>query len=768
MDDKRAVGWVARMLFLLVGFAVLTVLPPRYAQAETVRSIKVEGSQRIEPETVFSYLALKKGDTLSRSALRKSIRALYGTGFFRDISLEMVDDGVLVVRVIENAMINQVSFEGTEAFSDEELNKIVQQRSYSIYNRAKSEQDLLALQQAYRIKGLFLADINMMIQPLDQNRIDLVYRVREGERSRVRQVNVVGNSELDDDTLLEDLTIQPTGWFSFFSEDDVYDRDKLMFDQSQIRNNYLDNGYVRVKVLTSVAELTPDRESFIITHTVNEGERYRIGSVEIQTDFDELPESELRKEIEVTSGEWYDRRTIRNSIQNLRAKVGDYGYAQLRIQPNSQIDDDKKVVNLTFQIAKGRRVYVDRIEISGNSRTRDEVIRREIRLMEGDRFSVSKLRRSKTNLERLSFFEKVEILTPPSPEGEDRVNLHVNVSEQPTGSFTIGAGFSTTEKMIGTASVSQNNFLGRGQRLSLSMALSARTTHFDISFTEPFFMGRRIGVGFDLFNKEIDESSTSSFEQSIYGTALRVSFPLSDYLKDTISYRFTNVDITDVGTNPSLVIQEQAARSPYNQSMISNTIRWSNLDDPFLPTKGRIHRLTTDFSGIGGDVHFLRLLTEHSFYHTLIGKDDLVGHIRGRFGVVEGLSEDVPIFERFHLGGPRSLRGFSNGGVGPRTLEGDAFGGTHLEQINAELIFPFFGLGEKGVRGLAFLDMGMLGDFDTIGSGVRQEDSLRMSTGFGVHWNSPFGPLRFTLGFPLSKEDYDKTRSFEFSIGTAL
>ncbi len=749
-----------------VPFARLADPPaPSDSTTDTVTAIRVVGAQRIEAETVKSHLQLVEGNRFDRTAIRESLKALYDTGFFKDVSL-VREGSTLVVRVVENPMVNEVNFEGNEAFGQEELEKMVHVKSRAIYNRAEVERDLAALRQGYRIKGLFLAKIDVEITPLENNQIDLVYRIREGEKSKVREVRIIGNQGLSEKKLREDLLIQPTDWLSWYTEKDTYDREKLLYDQAQLRNTYLDNGYVRVRVDSSVAELTPDRGAFVVTHTVHEGKRYRIGSVNIEGDFNELPQSRLNEALTFKAGEWYSRKKIRKSIEKLTDLIGDFGYAFLEVRPKSAINDEAENVDIVLSINKGRRVYVNRIEVSGNTRTRDNVIRRALTMTEGDRFSASRVRKAKKRLESLNFFETVEITTP-STDNAEQVDVDIKVEEKSTGTFSIGAGYSSQDAFIGTASISQNNFLGKGQRLVLSASLAGSRNEYNISFTEPYFMGKRLSAGFDLYNQYTERTSWSSFKQETFGGALRLGFPISNHLGDTITYRFAHVEIDDIGDSPSLALQAQADQSPYLQSMISNTLLWNDIDSPIFPTKGRKHRLTTDFSGVGGDVTFARLLTEHQVYVPLSDDSLWVGHLKLRGGVTDGLGDDVPVFERFYLGGSRSVRGFDRSGIGPRTQDLHPFGGTHFEQINAELMFPLPGLEDRGVRGLIFSDAGYLGDWD-LPPDIIHSGGIRVSAGVGVYWNSPFGPMRFTLGSPLVKEDTDDVRTFDFTMGTSM
>lgn len=755
-----------KILFtVLLGLTLPTTLVARET-GDIIRDVRIDGMQRVEPETIKSYLALERGGEFDPAKVRASIQSLFKTGFFKDVELEREGD-VLVVRVVENPMVDEVLFEGSETFGQEELKKMTQIKTRTIFDRAKADRDLAALRQAFRIKGMFLADVEIQVKPLEQNRVKVVYKISEGEKSKVREVRVVGNKSYKDKELVKKMMIQPSGWFSWFTDDDTYDREKLLFDQEQLRNFYLDHGYARVRVDTSVAELTPDRSIFVVTHSVSEGEVYHFGTVKLQTDFNELPQEELEKKIEIVEGELFSRADLRKAIEALSDTIGDYGYAFMDVQPVTDVDDENKKVDVLINIRKGKRVYLNRIEVSGNTRTRDEVVRRELRLVEGDRFSTSQVRRSKERLKNLDFFETVEIVTPNAGES-DRVDVQVSVEEKSTGTFTIGAGYSSLDNVIGMASISQNNFLGRGQKVVLGLALSARITEFNLSFTDPYFMGERLAFGVDLYNHQADRRNLSGYKQETYGGGVRLGIPLAEYFTNWVSYNFANVELKDVPDGASSAIKEQAARSPYVQSMISDALVWDNVDSKLVPTKGRRHKLAVDLAGVGGDVHFARLSTDHSYFHPIF-KENLVGHVRGRLGVIHSLdNEDVPMFERYYVGGSSSVRGFKSGGIGPRTMEGEAYGGTMMASLNTELLFPFFNLGDKGVRGVTFVDVGMSGNLDGVPVGTPNDNTLRISTGAGIHWNSPFGPLKFELGFPIMKEEYDQTRTFDFSIGTAM
>ncbi|MBF0185336.1 MAG: outer membrane protein assembly factor BamA [Magnetococcales bacterium] len=750
------------------GLTVALSSLPVVAEASTIRSIRVEGSQRIEPETVRSYLKLDVGSPFHPEATRASLNALYATGFFKDVALEQEGD-TLVVRVVENPMVREVTFEGNDAFAADDLKKVVTTKARAIFERGKTERDLAALRQAYRVKGLFLAKIDLLTKTVDNNQVDLIYRISEGEKSKVQEVRVIGNKGMSEKQLMKKLLIQPTDWLSWYTENDTYDREKLLSDQNQLRNTYLDNGYARVRVDSSVAELTPDRRAFLVTHTVHEGGRYKFGPIRIVGDFTELPEADLYKVLTMGEGDWYSQHKVRDSAEKLMDLVGDFGYAFLDIKPEKMINDESGVVALTYQISKGKRVYINRVEISGNVRTQDNVIRREVTLIEGDRFSASKMRTAKNKLQGLNFFETVEVITPPAGDTE-LVDVKIKVAEKPTGTFTLGAGYSSQESILGMASISQNNFLGKGQRMVFSVAHSGVRNEYNIAFTEPYFMGKKLSAGIDLFRRETDQTRYSSVLEKATGGSVSLGFPISDHLTNTITYKLFETEVHYTGSDPSQasqIIREQEKLSPYLESIISNSLYWDYLDSRMAPTEGRSHRLITEVAGLGGDVRFARVVTDNHLYVPIDNDKEWVGHVRGRLGYEEGLGDNLPLFERFFLGGSSSLRGFMPAGIGPRTTQGDSYGGVHFEQLNTEIFFPMLGMSDKGLKGLVFLDAGYLGDRD-LPSSISDAGGIRVSSGVGIHWNSPFGPLRFTFGTPLVKEPNDKTRVFDFSIGSMM
>ncbi|MBF0195847.1 MAG: outer membrane protein assembly factor BamA [Magnetococcales bacterium] len=757
---------ITRYFSVLIVAASMLIIPAAGHCADIISSIRVEGAQRIDTDTVLSYIELSEGDEFSIRSIRSSVKALYETGYFKDISFNREED-VLVVVVQENPIVNKITFKGNKNIDDSDLENIIKSIPNTVYTRSRTKQDLSLMQQAYRSKGMFLAKIDIEVKETKNNQVDLVFKIKEGEKSTVREIRIVGNENLSDKELIDGLMIQETDWLSWYTDDNTYEQEKLLFDQSQIKNKYLDAGYINISVDSSIAELTPDRSAFIITHTVREGKRYRIGDIKLTGDFDELPLEELNKEFTIAKGDWYSRQKLKVSINKLNDRIGDFGYAFLKINVATAADDSTQTVNLKFSINKGRRVYVNRIKISGNTRTRDEVIRRKVSMVEGDIFSASNLRKTRARINALNYFKNLKVTNPLSSD-PDKVDINIEVEEKPTGAFTVGAGYSSSEGILATASVSQNNFLGRGQKLAFSFSISSDTQNYNVSFTEPYFLGKNLSAGFDLFKRTTEPTSSSSYETDSIGVGARLGFPISHNLYNTVSYRISKVDVNNTGTSFSRLIQAQADSSPYLQSMISNALSWNNVDNNLTPTNGRIHKLFTDLSGLGGDVKFARVVTEHQLYWPLTENSKWVGHLTGRVGYTQGiLDEELPIYERFQLGGSGSIRGFKRGGLGPRTNLDEAYGGTMYELANAEIIFPLYGLSDSGVSGFIFTDAANLHDSD-LPSDVTDDESIRASIGAGISWNSPFGPLKMIWATPLIEGKNDDTRIFDFSMGAAF
>lgn len=734
---------------------------PALAQASgTIRQILVEGAQRIEPGTVKSYLLIREGDAFDAQRLDRSLKSLFATGLFADVSARR-QGNALVISVVENPVINRIAFEGNDKVESEQLQAETTLRPRVIYTRTKVQNDVKRILTLYRRNGRFAVTVEPKIIQLPQNRIDLVFEINEGDLSEVESIRFVGNKEFSDRRLREVVRTKETAWWRFLSNDDNYDPDRLTLDRELLRRFYLSDGYADFRVLSAVAELTPDRRDFFLTFTVEEGNRYEFGDIEVRANLRDLKAEQIEEVIEIESGDWYDISAVDDAIQSVTNRVGELGFAFVDVRPRVNRDRDTQKINITFEVNEGPRVFVERIDISGNVRTLDKVIRREFQIVEGDAFNSAKLRRSRQRLQRLNFFEKLNIEQVPG-SAPDKAVINVDVEEKSTGAISLGAGFSSSVGAIGEIEITESNFLGRGQRVSLKFQLAAERSTVDFSFTEPYFLDREIAAGFDIFHVSQDLQDTSSYDTERTGFGLRAGYPITDDLSQSWGYTFRRAKVTDVDTNASTLVQAQEGTEYLSQ--VSHNINYDKRDSSLTPTEGYQVALKTDAAGLGGTLKHLRNTLRGATYYEVA--DEWVITVGGKAGYIVGLGEDVDILERFYIGGD-DLRGFATRGVGPRdTATDDALGGEWMYTGSLELGFPLGLPAELGVNGRVFTDLGSSGQLEPTNSTVKDTGSLRVSTGVGVTWVSPFGPLGFDVGFPLVKEDFDEEELFRVNFGT--
>ncbi|HYI72477.1 MAG TPA: outer membrane protein assembly factor BamA [Skermanella sp.] len=741
--------------------------PTTVAQANfsggNIAGIRVEGTQRIEPATVRSYLVVKQGDPFNPQRIDDSLKALFATGLFADVTLRR-DGNTLVVNVVENPIINRIAFEGNKRIEDADLEREVQLRPRVVYTRTRVQNDVQRLLEVYRRSGRFAATVEPKVIQLDQNRVDLVFEIDEGARTGVRKINFVGNEMFSDSKLREEIQTRESRWYRFLTTDDTYDPDRLTFDRDKLRRFYLSRGYADFRVVSAVAELTPDRDGFFITFTVEEGERYKFGKIGVETELRDLNPDLLRDRLTTEEGDWYNAEEVETSITNLTNAVGDLQYAFVDIQPRIVRNREQRIIDVVYDIGEGPRVFVDRIDITGNVRTLDKVIRREMLLVEGDPFNTSKLRRSERRIRDLGFFERVNITTAESAQ-PDRSVIQVDVQEQSTGEIEIGAGFSTIDGPLANFGIRERNLLGRGQDLRFSATVSGRTQEFDLSFTEPYFLERDLAAGVDLFRITRDNQDESSYDEANTGIGFRLGYPLTERLRQRLNYTLQQTEIENVAADASRFIREQQGTRIV--SLVGQELMYDARDSRINPTEGYFIRLNNEIAGLGGDAHFSRNRLGAGVYFPVT--EGTVLSFLGEVGYIVGFGEDVAISDRFFLGGD-SLRGFAPAGVGPRELNSDdSLGGNRFARASAELAFPIGLPDEFGVTGHTFTDIGTLSEVDATPIGAERlvdDNSLRVAAGVGISWRSPLGPIRVDLAFPIIKEDYDKVEEFRFSFGT--
>jgi outer membrane protein insertion porin family len=748
------------MIALLVGLpGPRAVLAQNFLSGGIIQEIRVEGTQRIDPQTVRSYMQVDPGAPFDPLRLDEALKNLFATGLFADVTLERQAD-TLIVKVVENPVINRIAFEGNQRIEDDTLQTEVELRPRVVFTRTKVQQDVQKILDLYRRSGRFAATVDPKVIQLEQNRVDLVFEIDEGEITEVKSINFIGNRAFSDSALRTEIATRESAWWRLLSSSDTYDPDRLAFDRELLRRYYLGEGYADFRVLSAVAELLPDRSGFIITFTVEEGPRYRFGAVDIQTTLRNLDPESLRSSVLAEEGEWYDAGEVEESVDALTELVGNRGYAFVDIRPRTDRDRENLTIPVTFDIQEGPKVFVERIDVEGNIRTLDKVVRREFRLVEGDAFNAAKLRRSRQRIENLGFFRTVDVTTEQGSEA-DKTVIKAKVEEQSTGDITFGAGISTAVGPIGNIQLRERNLLGRGQDLRLGLVVSGESSQVDLSFTEPYFLDRDLSAGFDLF-RTTSKQKESSFDQERLGGGLRMGYGLTEHTRHVVRYTVERREITDVDATASLAVKDEEGTTL--RSSVAHTLSWDRRDRRFDPTDGFMVSLNNQLTGLGGDVHYLRNSLEATQYFPIAG--DLTLSVGGEVGFMFGLGENTRVSDRFLIGGD-SFRGFDFGGVGPRDeVTKDALGGERYYKGTVELSFPL-GLPEEfDIRGRVFADTGAVWSADSAGATVQDSTAPRLSVGPGVSWNSPFGPVNLDLGFAIVKEDFDETRILSFSFGT--
>lgn len=752
------------------------------AAAGAIGSIRIEGIQRIEPETVRSYLVVQAGDPWDPDRIDQSLKALYATGLFADVKL-VREGNALVVRVVENPIINRIAFEGNSKLADKDLNGEIQLRPRVVYTRTRVQDDVRRILDLYRRRGHFAATVEPKIIQLSENRVDLVFEINEGPATGVRSINFVGNRVFSDNALRGTIDTKESRWYRFLSTSDTYDPDRLTYDRELLRKFYLSEGYADFRVISAVAELTPDRDGFVVTFTVDEGERYKFGKIDAKISLKDLPAETVIPLLTVRSGDWYNADAVEKSISTLTDALGNLGYAFVEVKPQITRNKDEHTLDVVFDVHEGPQVYVERIDINGNIRTLDRVIRREFRLVEGDAFNTNRMERSKERIKNLGFFKKVEAKNTPG-SAPDRTVVTVEVEEQSTGELSFGLGFSTTDGPLIDTSVRERNFLGRGQDIRIGTVLSLRSQQIDLSFTEPYFLDKNIAAGFDLF--EVKTSPATNFftgaappyQQFSYGGALRAGYQLTDSLRQTWKYTLRSDRITDVQGDASLFIALQSGE--HLTSSIGQVLLYDQRDNRQTPTSGYFASLGNDVAGVGFGVQYLRNKINAGYYYSVW--PEWVFSVTGEVGDILGYGgQKVLLQDRFFVGGD-NLRGFAPAGIGPRdSITQDALGGNKYYTGSLGLTVPLGLPKELGISGRVFTDVGSLWGTDQktliltpaqlattggIQPVVQDSTAIRATAGVGVSWKSPMGPILIDLAYPIKKEPFDKTQFFHISFGT--
>ncbi|MFM9978915.1 MAG: outer membrane protein assembly factor BamA [Sphingomonadaceae bacterium] len=818
-----------------------------------IKAIAVSGSQRIEPDTVRSYIKLRAGAPYTRETLDQALQDLFATELFADVQIRD-DSGDLTIIIRENPVINRIVFEGNKRIKEDKLGKELKLAPRTIFTRSKVRADIARIIELYRRQGRFAATVEPKMVMLDQNRVDVVYEVSEGPKSKVRQINILGNEVFADGALRSEMVTKRSRFYRFFSSNDSYDPDRLAYDQSKLRQFYLTRGYADFRVVSAVAELTPDKRDFIITYVVEEGERYKFGEINVESDIRDFKPESVRTLLPMKEGEWYNAKQVEDTVESVTQTAGLFGYAFAQVDPQFQRDKDAKTMTITFRVADAPRVYVERIDINGNTLTQDKVVRREFRLAEGDAFNSIAVKRSQERIQSLGFFqEKLEIAQKPG-SAPDRIVLEANVEEKSTGELQLSAGFSSLERFIVNASIRQRNFRGKGQELRASANYSTYSKSVELGFTEPYLLDKNIALGGDIFRRDynsfqfVGDQRNTTYEQTTTGFQMRAGVPITEFW--SVAGRF-GVSFDDVTLDPETYFFNGQcdpflagrylcdALGKRTTSSIGYSLVYSDLNNSIRPTRGQRMVFSQDFAGLGGNVRYLRSRIDAAKYWNIGSNFIFSASAEGGFIISFEKSrgagiDNVRLTDRFFLGEPQ-MRGFDIRGIGPRVLRkfydstsptgfnedrnsisDDALGGRAYYQGRLELEIPLgSGARELGLRPSVFVDAGAVFGLDepTLGNGglidapagVRRcrdnvtgtvvtqgsttpcptgsADAIqplapfrdfffgnsprpRVAVGFGVNWNSPFGPFRIDISQVLLKEPGDQTKTLTFNVGT--
>ncbi|MGB3931559.1 MAG: outer membrane protein assembly factor BamA [Sphingobium sp.] len=839
----------------------------------TIRSIAVTGTQRLEPDTVLSYTKLRIGQSFTQESLDQGLRDLYETELFADVQIRN-DNGALTIEVKENPVINRIVLEGNKRLKEDKIRPEIKLAPRQIYTRSKVRADVARIVELYRRQGRFAATIEPKLVQLDQNRVDIVFEISEGPKSKVRQINIIGNEKFKDGELRSQMVTKQSRWFRIFSSGTSYDPDRLAYDQQKLRQFYLTEGYADFRVISAVAELTPDKQDFIITYVVEEGDRYKFGDVKVESDIRDLSGDLLTRRLPMKKGDWYNAKQVEDTVDTLSETAGLFGYAFADVSPDFNRSKEDLTMGINFRIANAPRVYVERVDINGNTLTQDKVVRREFRLAEGDAFNSFLVKRSKDRINSLGFFqEKLDVEQKPG-SAPDRIILETNVQEKSTGELSLSAGFSSLERFIVSASITQRNFRGKGQELRTSVNYSAYSKSVEVGFTEPYFMDKNIALGGDIYRRDLNSfrflgsgtnNRDTTYEQTTTGFQIRAGVPITEYISLALRYSLNFDDVTldrdtyysdPDGTGPLVERCDPLLAGRYlcdaigkrTTSSLGYSLIYDTRDNRIRATRGRSATLTQDFAGLGGSVKYIRTRLNAAQYVPLGA--GFIFSLTAEAGYIHSLesqrldpdgfpTEKIRLVDRFFLGEPQ-FRGFNIRGVGPRVkryfLEGttengtttyervtgrnnvsdDALGGRIYYMSRAEVEIPLgSGAREMGLRPSVFVDAGavagikdpvltngtgsfagycdptdaaptgstrvratgtarspMCGTNYSFAGGNFEEEYLgdtlkpRLSVGFGVNWNSPFGPFRIDIARALLKEPGDDTKLITFNVGT--
>lgn len=736
-----------------------------------VKDIRVEGIQRTEAGTVFSYLPVKVGETMNDDLASQAIKSLYATGFFKDVRIEAEGD-VLIVTVQERSAIAQIDFSGNKSFPTDKMKEGLKQVGISegqIFDKSQLDRAEQEIKRQYLSQGKYGATVKAVVSPLERNRVAVRFDIEEGAVSKIRDINIVGNQAFTMDDLRAQFLLTTPNWMSWWNKDDQYSKQKLNADLETLRSYYMNQGYLEFNIDSTQVSITPDKKDIYITVNITEGEKYTISEVKLAGET-LVPEDELRQLIQVQAGDTFSREKVTQTSKAISDRLSDDGYAFSNVNAVPELNKEQHTAAFTFFVDPGKRVYVRRINIVGNTRTRDEVIRREVRQLESAWYASNKINRSKERIRRTDYFSDVNVETPAVPGTSDQVDLNISVVEKSTGSVQFGAGLSSSQGVVFGVTVNQNNFLGTGNRVSAQVNTGKVNTTYSLSYTDPYFTPDGVSRGIDLYRRDVNTKSLNigTYDTTSYGAGLRFGIPLNerDGINFGIAADFTTVDLQS--DSPQQYRNFCNNSSGCSSDSVAVSAGWSHdsRDSVFFPNNGVLQRLTAEVTLPVLDLEYYKIDYKHAWY-----KEVFKGYtfmLNGEAGYADSYgSKDYPFFKNFYMGGVSSVRGYKNGSLGPRDVDSAtgrdfALGGTKRLLGNAEMFFPVPGLKDSNqFKMSAFVDAGnVFGINDSYDFG-----ELRYSAGVGVSWISPFGPLKLVFAKPLNSKSGDDTESIQFQLG---
>ena len=752
------------------------VLPSAHAfDPFTVKDIRVEGIQRTDAGTVFNYLPVKVGETMSDEKASQAVKALFATGFFKDVRLEIEND-VLVVFVEERPAIASVDFVGMKALEKDNIKKSLRDVGLAesrIFDRSVVERAEQELKRQYLASGYYAVNITTTITPLERNRVGVNFSVDEGAITKIRQINIVGNKAFKEKDLLAAFNLTTPTWFTWYTKNDQYSKQKLSGDLESLRSYYLDRGYLEFSIDSTQVTISPDKQDIYITINITEGEKYSVSSVKLAGDL-LIPEEELKKMVKVKPGDEYSRAAMAETTKAVSDRLGNDGYAFANVNAAPEVNKDKREVAFTIIVDPGRRVYVRNINVTGNNKSRDEVVRRELRQMEGAWYDGDRINKSRARVDRLGYFDEVTVETPPVPGTNDQVDLNVNVKERSTGFVMLGAGFSSAEKLSLSGSVTQQNLFGSGKTVSVGVNTSKINTVYSLSYTNPYYTVDGISAGFDIYHRNVNTYSlaVASYRTNALGGGLRLGIPISDtdYMNLGLAVDQTSLTVYDESSNRRRSPQRYIDYVDRNGSDFSSLLpsaSWSrnSVDSRLYPTTGVIAKAGIELAIPPGTLEYYKLTLQHQNYWPISSK--LTLYTNAELGYADSLGKtEFPFFKNFYAGGINSVRGYNTGSLGPVDKDPDygtqRLGGTRRFVGSVELLFPMPGSGtDKSIRLGTFIDGGQVWGADQkIAVG-----DMRFSAGVSLLWGSPMGPLKFSVGYPLNKQEGDKVQPLQFTMG---